>query len=256
MSTQFEELSIALNSAAANATIASRPSDSMELTLADAYQVQRAGIARRLDAGEIPTGIKLGFTSRAKARQMGVDEVILGQLTNITAVPNGGTTPRSRFIHPRVEPEVAFLLARPLGEIDGDPTIDDVAAIAPALEIIDSRFEAFRFSLTDVVADNTSAAGYVIGVWQSPNGVNLRNRGVILRLDGRVADSGTTAAILGNPLSALGQAARLCGRYGISTKAGDVLLAGAATEAASLQGVTSAAAEVSGLGDVAFGLTG
>ncbi|MFV2089000.1 4-oxalocrotonate decarboxylase, partial [Micromonospora sp. LOL_021] len=91
---------------------------------------------------------------------VGVDEPILGQLTDTTQVPDGGNVDICGLIHPRVEPEIAFLLDRP--PTPGTPFTDAVRAVAPALEVIDSRYANFTFSLPDVIADNTSAALYVV----------------------------------------------------------------------------------------------
>ncbi|MET9724242.1 2-keto-4-pentenoate hydratase [Streptomyces zaomyceticus] len=210
----------------------------------EAYAVQEALVARRLARGERLTGFKLGFTSVAKMRQMGVSDLIHGRLTDRMEIPDGGRFDLSRLIHPRVEPEVAFLLGdtlRPGGDL-----MAAVAAVAPALEVIDSRYDGFRFSLPEVIADNTSAAGYAVGPWSAPG--DLGNLGVLLELDGRPAETGSTAAILGHPLRALAAAARLAGVL----EAGTVILAGAATAAVPLPPGTHVRATVSGLGTVRF----
>ncbi|MFV2128442.1 2-keto-4-pentenoate hydratase, partial [Micromonospora sp. LOL_013] len=110
-----------------------------------AYAVQQALIARRTGRGERLVGAKMGLTSRAKMAQVGVDSPILGQLTDTTQVPDGAAVDISRLIHPRVEPEIAFLLDRP--PTSGMPFTDAVRAVAPALEVIDSRYRDFTFSL-------------------------------------------------------------------------------------------------------------
>ncbi|WP_327159670.1 fumarylacetoacetate hydrolase family protein [Streptomyces zaomyceticus] len=210
----------------------------------EAYAVQEALVARRLARGERLTGFKLGFTSVAKMRQMGVSDLIHGRLTDRMEIPDGGRFDISRLIHPRVEPEVAFLLGdtlRPGGDL-----MAAVAAVAPALEVIDSRYDGFRFSLPEVIADNTSAAGYAVGPWSAPG--DLGNLGVLLELDGRPAETGSTAAILGHPLRALAAAARLAG----ALEAGTVILAGAATAAVPLSPGTHVRATVAGLGTVRF----
>lgn len=210
----------------------------------EAYAVQEALVARRLARGERLTGFKLGFTSVAKMRQMGVSDLIHGRLTDRMEIPDGGRFDLSRLIHPRVEPEVAFLLGdtlRPGGDL-----MAAVAAVAPALEVIDSRYDGFLFSLPEVIADNTSAAGYAVGPWSAPG--DLGNLGVLLELDGRPAETGSTAAILGHPLRALAAAARLAGVL----EAGTVILAGAATAAVPLPPGTHVRATVSGLGTVRF----
>ncbi|MFF0741671.1 2-keto-4-pentenoate hydratase [Streptomyces sp. NPDC004111] len=213
----------------------------------DAYAVQEALVARRLERGERITGFKLGFTSVAKMRQMGVHDLIHGRITDRMRIADGGTFDAGTLIHPRVEPEVAFLLGGPLGPGTVDP-LDAVAAVAPALEIIDSRYDGFTFSLPEVIADNTSAAGYALGAWRSP--LELGNLGVLLELDGRLAEAGSTAAVLGHPLRALAAAARLAPPGALV--AGTVVLAGAATAAVPLAAGVHVRATVSGLGTVGF----
>ncbi|MET7756148.1 fumarylacetoacetate hydrolase family protein [Streptomyces sp. NPDC005389] len=210
----------------------------------EAYAVQEALVARRVARGERLTGFKLGFTSLAKMRQMGVSDLIHGRLTDRMEIPDGGHVDISGLIHPRVEPEVAFLLGDTLRP-GGDP-MAAVAAVAPALEVIDSRYHGFRFSLPEVIADNTSAAGYAVGAWSAPG--DLDNLGVLLELDGRLAETGSTAAILGSPLRALAAAARLAGEL----EPGTVILAGAATAAVPLPPGTHVRATVAGLGTVRF----
>ncbi|MFD4261587.1 2-keto-4-pentenoate hydratase [Streptomyces sp. NPDC058534] len=210
----------------------------------EAYEVQNALVSRRVARGERLTGFKLGFTSLAKMRQMGVADLIHGRLTDRMEIPDGGRYDASGLIHPRVEPEVAFLLGDTLRP-GADPAAA-VAAVAPALEVIDSRYDGFRFSLPEVIADNTSAAGYAVGPWSAP--ADLGNLGVLLELDGRLAQAGSTAAILGHPLRALAAAARLAG----SLEPGTVILAGAATAAVPLASGTHVRATVAGLGTVQF----
>ncbi|SDJ42576.1 2-keto-4-pentenoate hydratase [Streptomyces indicus] len=209
-----------------------------------AYAVQEALIERRLARGERLTGFKLGFTSLAKMRQMGVHDLIHGRLTHRMEIRDSGSYDASGLIHPRVEPEVAFLLGDTLRP-GGDP-LAAVAAVAPALEVIDSRYDGFRFSLPEVIADNTSAAAYAVGPWTAPG--DLDNLGVLLELDGRVVQSGSSAAILGHPLRALAAAARLAG----TLEAGTVILAGAATAAVPLKPGTCVRATVETLGTVQF----
>lgn len=222
------------------------------LNLDDAYGVQRSGIALREAAGERLVGAKMGFTSRAKMLQMGVAEMILGQLTDAMQVDDGGVFRRGSAIHPRVEPEVAFLLGRDI-DAHTSPTAltQAVAAVACAMEIIDSRYQDFRFSLPDVVADNTSACGFVLGAWLPVRG-SLDNLGIALRIDGKAVQVGSSAAILGSPCRALAAARRLATRHGIALPAGSVLLAGAATAAEALPERGHIEAEVAGLGRVSF----
>lgn len=198
------------------------------LTPADAYAIQDAVIARRLARGERPAGLKLGFTSKAKMAQMGVSEVIVGRLTDAMRVPDGGEVPLGRFIHPRAEPEVAYRIARDVTPDDDELPVD---AVAPALEIIDSRYRDFRFSLPDVIADNASSAGFVVGPWQ-PLGADLGDLAVRLTVGGEVVETGSTSAILGHPDRALPALLEIARRQGFALRAGQVVLAGGATAAA------------------------
>ncbi|MEV4135555.1 4-oxalocrotonate decarboxylase [Dactylosporangium sp. NPDC049742] len=203
----------------------------------EAYRIQEALVARRVSRGERLVGLKLGLTSRAKMAQVGVDQVIWGRLTDAMRIEDGGTVDAGRYIHPRVEPEVAFRL-----DANGAAT-----AVAPALELIDSRYADFKFTLPDVIADNTSAAGFVLGPWQ-PLPAGLDNLGVLLEVDGRVAQIGSTAAILGDPRRALTAAATLASSAGVLLEDGWVLLAGAATAAVPLAPGAHVRAVVEGLG--------
>ncbi|MCN0154053.1 2-keto-4-pentenoate hydratase [Salinispora arenicola] len=200
-----------------------------------AYAVQAELVRRRLERGERLVGLKMGLTSKAKMAQVGVDEVIWGRLTDAMRIPDGGSLSVGDFIHPRVEPEVAFLLDRqpdPGEPVAGFATA--VRAVAPAIELIDSRYADFTFSLPDVIADNTSAGAFVVGPWcPVPDG--LDNLGVLLEIDGRVVQVGSTAAILGDPRRAFDEGVRLAGQHGLRLRTGWVFLAGAATAAVALR---------------------
>jgi 2-oxo-3-hexenedioate decarboxylase len=164
----------------------------------------------------------------------------------------GSSVSRARFVHPRVEPEVAFLLKGPLsGVIDPMSALCAVGGVAPALEIIDSRYENFKFSLTDVVADNSSSSALVIGPWADPS-ISIANLGLILELDGTARQIGSTAAILGNPIFSLVAAARLVGERGESLRAGDIVMAGGATAAEPLNTGQHVKLTVERLGSVSF----
>lgn len=218
----------------------------------DAYRIQRTSIERRVQRGECRIGIKLGFTSRAKMIQMGVSDLIWGWLTDAMLEDDGGSVNLSRFIHPRVEPEVCFLtrkaIDRPLTALEAK---DYLEAVAPAMEIIDSRYQDFRFTLEDVVADNCSSAGLVVGSW-ARNLDGLSNAGVIMRVDGRDVQIGSTAAILGHPLRAVVEASRLVSESESALPAGSLIMAGAATAAHPLVPGSHVQALVNGVGEVEF----
>ncbi|MHC0055638.1 2-keto-4-pentenoate hydratase [Actibacterium sp. D379-3] len=215
-----------------------------------AYAIQARLVARRLARGERLVGLKLGLTSEAKMKQVGVTEVILGRLTDAMQHDQGSTIDLGALIHPRVEPEIAFLLRCPLPpDLTPEQALDCVEAVAPALEIIDSRYEGFRFDLGDVIADNASSAGFVLGHWHPPD-TDIGNVPIVLSLSGAPCETGTSAAILGHPLNALVAAGRIAAARGIATAAGDVVLAGAATAAIPLSPGARVGAEFGPLGRI------
>ncbi|MEV0001751.1 fumarylacetoacetate hydrolase family protein [Micromonospora sp. NPDC050980] len=234
--TAVDQLAARLDAAATGRVAVGQFGADAGLDVPTAYRVQEAVVAHRLARGERLVGLKLGLTSRAKMAQMGVDEVIWGRLTDAMRVPDGGTLRLADHLHPKAEPEVAFL-------VEGGA----VAAVAPAIEVIDSRYVDFRFTLPEVVADNTSASRFVLGAWQPvPTGID--NLGVLLEVDGRAVQIGSTAAILGDPRRALPEAVRLAGVGGVELVDGSVLLAGAATAAVALRPGTHVRVTVEKLG--------
>jgi len=220
--------------------------------LSDAYEVQHALIAERVAEGHSIVGVKMGFTSVAKMKQMGVDDMIIGQLTSDMLIPSNGTLAHDQFIHPRAEPEIAFRLSK---DIDKALTLDELGAhidgVAAAIEVIDSRYENFKFSLEDVVADNCSSAAYVLGDWcEVPLGLNGLD--MVMSFDGAPVAEGNSDAILDNPFEALAAATRLATQYGIALKAGMVVLAGASTAAHFIKDATKVHVSVDGLGETGF----
>jgi 2-oxo-3-hexenedioate decarboxylase len=241
-----------LDTAAMSARAIPQLSQEFELQLGDAYSIQAASIERRLSRGDKRVGMKMGFTSRAKMLQMGVSDLIWGRLTMSMMIEEGGSISLADFIHPRVEPEVAFLMRKPLsGRVSPLVALDAVEAVACALEVIDSRYEAFKFSLSDVVADNASSSGFAIGSWRKPD-TELANLGMILSVNGRPQAFGSTATILGHPLRALVAAARVVAGSGERLEPGSIVMAGAATAAIALSQDQHISLEAEKLGSVQF----
>lgn len=223
------------------------------ITLDAAYRVQAALLARRCSRGERIIGVKMGFTSRAKMAQMGVSDLIWGRLTDAMAIEDGGGADLARFVHPRVEPEIAFRLKSPLS---GPVTLAEaqaaIEATAAAIEVIDSRYADFRFSLEDVVADNSSSSAFCVGPWRRlPD--DLSNLGMVMSINGAPAQFGSSSAILGDPLRSVVAAARLAAASGVTLEAGWIILAGAATSADAV-GAGQVRLEAEGLGRVSFTL--
>lgn len=251
----LQNLAAALDDAALKRTEIDPLTPQHAFSLDQAYLIQRISLARRHARGEQPIGIKLGFTSRAKMIQMGVDSLIWGLLTDAMLREEGGVVDLGDFIHPRVEPEVCYLtkrvIDRPLTLLEAG---DYLEAVAPAMEIIDSRYRNFKFTLEDVVADNCSSAGLVVGSFSHlPDDLrDLVNRGVAMRFNGRAMQLGSTGAILGNPLRSIVQASQLLARSEMSLPAGSLIMAGAATAAEALQPGLHVSTDIGGLGRVEF----
>ncbi|MCR8547409.1 fumarylacetoacetate hydrolase family protein [Salipiger sp. P9] len=227
-------------------------SDERPLSVEEAYAVQALSMQRRYGRGERRVGIKMGLTSRAKMLQVGVSDVTWGRLTDAMMREEGGTVSMAQFVHPRVEPEIAFLMKKPLaGEVSALQAMDAVEAVAPALEIIDSRYKAFKFDVGDVIADNSSSSAFVLGQWASRE-TDISNLGMLLSIDGRAGEIGSSAAILGHPLRSLVAAARMVASAGERLNAGDIVLAGGATAAIPLAAGQAVSLEVERLGTVAF----
>jgi len=235
MSANLSVLAATLDEAARTATEATQLIETHpDLTIEDAYAIQLLNVQRRWARGERRAGYKMGLTSRAKMQQVGVSEVIWGRLTDAMRLEEGGTLSLSRYVHARVEPEIAYIIGKPLsGEVSAAEALAAVEAVAPALEIIDSRYKNFKFSLPDVIADNSSSSGFYVGAWSKPD-TDVSNLGIIMEVNGRAVQVGSSAAILGNPIRSLVAAARLVGRAGESLMPGDIVLAGGATAAHSL----------------------
>lgn len=204
-----------------------------ELDIAAAYFVQEASVALRIGRGERLVGMKMGLTSRAKMEQMGVHEPIYGRLTTSMVVNDGAAIRMGELLHPRVEPEIAFILGDDIeGPVTPAAALAAVAGCAAAIEIIDSRFKDFKFTLPDVIADNTSAVRFVLGSALVPVELtNLGNLGIIMEINGRTVETGSSAAVLDNPARSLAELANMLARRGEILRAGQVILSGGATAA-------------------------
>lgn len=254
--TQADRASIAFQLDQAEASGVAIEQFNEALSIDEAYLVQKELLSLRLKRGEQISGAKLGFTSKAKMKQMGVNEVILGFLTDRMLITPGSKLSLNQLVHPRVEPEIAFRFGQEVRPgADLEEIADSVDAVAPALEVIDSRYRDFSFSLSDVVADNTSACRYAIGEWVEFT-PNLAERAVTMLVDGAVVETGSTSAILGDPMTALEAFARMHQQHGTALPAGSVLLAGAATAAITLTPSSKLTAIVAGLGTIELETSG
>lgn len=208
-----------------------------EMTIPDAYEVQRAWVAKKIARGARRVGRKIGLTSRAMQRSSNIDEPDYGVLLD-DMVFEGGVIPRDRFIVPRVEVELAFILGRPLA--GPDVTIFDVLSateyVVPALEIIDARIRqvdpvtgATR-KVFDTISDNAANAGIVLGGTPvPPSAVDLRWASALIYQNGAVEDSGVAGAVLGHPANGPAWLAKKLAPYGERLEAGEIILGGSFT---------------------------
>ncbi len=248
-----EKIAQILDNAAAKAIPVAQMSQLENFSLENAYKIQRISINRRLERGEKITGFKLGFTSKAKMEQMNVHDLIWGFLTDEMELQPDEKIDLKRWIHPRAEPEIAFHVSKdfPDHELDLEELPQYLDKMAVAIEIIDSRYENFKFSLEDVVADNCSSTGYVIGDWKDLE-TKISDLYIRLKINDETIQQGKTSAILDNPLQSVVELSRLATESNIAVKEGYVILAGAATAAEYLKPNQTVEAEVEKLGGISF----
>lgn len=199
------------------------------LDLATAYELQAA---QRADFGPL-VGWKLGVTSRAKQVQVGVDSPIRGFLASDHALDLGEPLTCAAHVAPRCEPEIAFVMGADLAGAHTTTTevLAATASVAAAIEVIDSRYADYRFTMPDVVADNSSAGRYVLGTTVPPTDVDLRLVGVVMEKNGSVEATASGAASLGHPAAAVAWLVRSLAEHGEGLRAGDVVLSGGLTAA-------------------------
>ncbi|MGK0391752.1 MAG: 2-oxo-3-hexenedioate decarboxylase [Maribacter sp.] len=248
----IQDLAQIVDTAAKNATAIEQLTKSHAFNEEESYAIQAVSIERRYARGEKFVGLKMGFTSYAKMEQMGVHDMIWGRLTDDMLIQDGETIAFSKFIHPRAEPEICFHIKK---AIDKVLTMDDIPnyidGVAAAIEIIDSRYQNFKFSLEDVIADNCSSAGFVVGKWQDVSTV-IRDLKMTMKFDGEMVQEGSSKAILGNPWQSLLDASRLAQKYGQAIPADSYIMAGAATSAMYIKSGMNISVNVETLGSVGF----
>ena len=201
-----------------------------EVTLEDAYRIQQRLNARRLEAGEIIIGKKIGVTSQAVMNMLGVRQPDFGMLTDAMVYNEGEAIEAKSLIQPKAEGEIAFLLKRDLMG-PGVSAADVLAAtegVMACFEIVDSRIRDWKIKIQDTVADNASCGVFVLGDRVvDPKRVDLHTCGMVLEKNGEIAVTGAGAATMGSPLTAMAWLANTLGRLGIPLKAGEVVLSGA-----------------------------
>ena len=218
-----------------------------------AYRVQEVNTKRALAAGRRLVGRKIGLTAVAVQKQLGVDQPDYGMLFADMALADGEEVAHGKLIKPRVEAEVAFILGRDLDQ--EQPTVADVILATeycvPAIEIVDSRIAEWKIKIVDTVADNASAAMFVLGCEPKPlRKLDLRLCGMVMECKGEPISVGAGAACLGNPVVAVLWLARTMARVGRPLKAGDIVMSGALGPMTPVGWGDVVEARISGLGSV------
>ena len=205
------------------------------MTLDDAYAVQADLVALKVAAGRHRVGWKIGLTSRAMQEALQIDTPDSGVLLDDMVFQDGATIPKNRFIQPRVEAEIAFLMAHDLSgaSITRDEVIAATAHVAPSLEILDTRIlrsdpaTGQARIITDTVSDNAANAGVVLGPQRHTlDSHDLRRVGAIVKRDGVVEETGLGAGVLDDPVTGILWLVQRLARYGQGLSAGDIVLSG------------------------------
>lgn len=225
-----------------------------ELDEALAYRVQERLVEMKCEAEKTHrVGWKLGLTSKAKQKMIGVHEPSYGILLESMQLFEGEPVSVAPFIHAKAEPEIAFIFDK--DENGPGATVTDVLAatayIAPAIEIIDSRFHGFQFTLPDAVADNSSSSRFIIGErFIKPDAVDLRLMGMVFKKNGEVISTGAGAAVMGHPARAIAWMVNKLSKVEQGIKAGDIVLAGAMSGAEVIKAGDHFSAAFDGMGSV------
>ncbi|NDZ78620.1 4-oxalocrotonate decarboxylase [Streptomyces sp. SID10853] len=224
-----------------------------DFSLADAYAAQDRLLDLKREQGERVIGVKLGLTSRAKQQRMGISSPLTAWLTDAMVLPQGEPVPLGELIHPRIEPEIVFVMGERLEGpgVTGATALAAVRSVHAGFEIIDSRYRDFRFRLPDVVADNASSSRLVVNPTGYPVAdLDLALEGCVFRVDGEVVDTATGAAVQGHPAEALALAANSLAARGQAIEAGALVLTGGLTDAVTVTEGTHAVADFTRLGSV------
>jgi 2-oxo-3-hexenedioate decarboxylase len=229
--------------------------DYPDMTYEDAYDIQWTARAAKEARGHKIVGMKMGLTSQAKMKQMGVPNPCYGYLADYFSFGDGAEIKIDELIHPKVEAEIAFVLKNDL-EGPGCHIGDVLAAtdfVMPAVEIIDSRYKDFKFDLKSVIADNSSSSRYVTGGRiRDIKDLDLKTLGVVMEINGEIVQLGAGAAVLGHPATSIAMLANMLSQRGEKLKAGEYILSGAITAAVSVKKGDNVTVKFQDLGSLSF----
>ncbi|MEW4467555.1 fumarylacetoacetate hydrolase family protein [Parasphingorhabdus sp. JC815] len=244
-----------LRSAYAGPTIAPLRHSEPQASVDDAYAIQALNRDHWVQQGRRITGAKIGLTSKAVQKQLGVDQPDFGILFADMAVSDDGVIPAGKLLQPKVEAEIAFCLARDITVVGEDSMelADAISYALPALEIVDSRVADWDITYVDTVADNASSGMYILGKQQVElSDIDLIGSTMRMEKNGVLASEGSGAACLGNPLYALAWLASIRITQGSPLKAGDIILSGALGPMVAALPGDSFSAEIDGLGGISL----
>lgn len=224
-----------------------------EISIPDAYKIQLKNVENRVKNGERLIGKKVGLTSKAMQKMLAVEEPDYGHLFANMVFPEEETIDLGRFLQPKIEAELGFLLKKDISGPDCGilEVVKSTEAIVPVFEIIDSRIGDWKIKIEDTIADNGSSAGVIIGSFLGePSFFNLQNIGLVLRKNGLIIDTATGAAVMGNPAYAIAWLANKLSEFQLNLKAGEIILAGSFTGALNIEEGDYFEASFDGLGQV------
>lgn len=223
----------------------------LELSVEEAYRIQQHLIARRVDAGEVVIGKKIGLTSETVQTMLNVRQPDFGHLLSGMVYNSGDAIPCATLIQPRAEGEIAFILKRDLvgPGVTSAEVLRATECVMPCFEIVDSRIRDWKIKIQDTVADNASSGAFVIGDRAvHPRQVDLKLCGMVLEKNGEVVDTGAGAAALGHPANSVAWLANTLGLLGMGLKAGEVILSGSLAGLIPLQAGDSMRVTIGGIG--------
>jgi 2-keto-4-pentenoate hydratase len=215
---------------ASRSPISPQTDDNRDLTVTDAYAIQAQNIERRIAAGRVIRGRKVGLTSRPMQQLAGVSEPDFGVLLDDVFIEDGDEIPLETLVQPRVEAKLAFMLGRNLAGPGVTPSaaLSAISGVAPAIEIADSRIADWRLQIVDTISDNASSRLLFVGGRLTPvTDVDLRLVGMVLTRNGQLIETGAGASALGNPARCVARLANKLSSFGTALHEGDVILPGA-----------------------------
>ncbi|OMC40419.1 2-keto-4-pentenoate hydratase [Mycobacterium sp. IS-1264] len=224
-----------------------------DIDVVDAYEIQLINIRQRVAEGARVLGHKVGLSSKAMQQMMGVDEPDYGHLLDEMQVFEDTPVKAGRYLLPRVEVEVAFILGADLpgAGCTEDDVLAATEALAPSIELIDTRITDWKIALCDTIADNASSAGFVLGQARvAPGDVDVKAIDAVLTRNGEVIAEGRSDAVLGNPVTAVAWLSRKVESFGVRLRKGDIVLPGSCTRAIDARAGDEFVADFTGLGSV------